>query len=245
MRLYFDFEFTGLHQHTTPISLGIVDENNHAFYAEFDDYDKSQVDEWLEQNVLAHLSLANGSRDWRSPKDVSLLRGLRSTRENVAQKLRTWLDGYDPVDTLEMWSDCLAYDWVLFCELFGGAMNLPKQVYYIPFDLCTALKLAGHDPDVSRQEFGGRDSGWEIRRHHALEDALDIKACHERLMREGQTSREQQIRQLLTEAQDDMDLVNAGFDARDEDTLRGTGQRVADAVDGLLLTLQKMQEVLR
>lgn len=51
MKLFFDTEFTGLHKDTTLISLGMVDEDGRTFYAEFNDYDKSQCDEWIQKNV--------------------------------------------------------------------------------------------------------------------------------------------------------------------------------------------------
>ena len=41
MKIFFDFEFTGLTMKTTPISLGMVTEDGHKFYAEFTDYDKA------------------------------------------------------------------------------------------------------------------------------------------------------------------------------------------------------------
>ena len=79
----------------------------------------------------------------------------------------------------EMWSDTLAYDWVLFCDIFGGAQSIPKNVYYIPFDLATLFKLKGIDPDISRKEYSGlnRDIYNE---HNALDDAIMIKRCYER-----------------------------------------------------------------
>lgn len=40
MKVFWDFEFTGLHQHTTPISLGCITEDGQTFYAEFVDFDK-------------------------------------------------------------------------------------------------------------------------------------------------------------------------------------------------------------
>lgn len=52
MKVFFDTEFTGLHKNTTLISLGCVDENGRTFYAEFTDYDKSQVDDWINENVI-------------------------------------------------------------------------------------------------------------------------------------------------------------------------------------------------
>jgi len=77
-----------------------------------------------------------------------------------------------------MWSDCLAYDWVLFNDLFGHAFNIPKNVYYIPFDICTLFKLKGIDPDINREEFAGMQGA----KHNALHDAKVIKACYEKLM---------------------------------------------------------------
>ena len=57
MKLFFDTEFTGLHKKTTLISLGIVSEDNKTFYAEFTDYNKDQVNDWLQINVIDNLYL--------------------------------------------------------------------------------------------------------------------------------------------------------------------------------------------
>ena len=45
--MFFDSEFTGLRQDTTLISIGLVAEDGSMFYAEFTDYDKNQVFDWL------------------------------------------------------------------------------------------------------------------------------------------------------------------------------------------------------
>jgi hypothetical protein len=65
----------------------------------------------------------------------------------------------------------------LFCDLFGGAMNIPNNIYYIPFDLSTYLKVFDKDPDVNREEF----AGIEGKKHNALHDAKVIRACHNKL----------------------------------------------------------------
>ena len=57
MKLFFDFEMTGLQQNTTPISIGIVSEDEKKFYAEFTDYDESRCDDWICENVLRNLFL--------------------------------------------------------------------------------------------------------------------------------------------------------------------------------------------
>ena len=56
MKVWFDTEFTGLHKNTTLISIGLVNEYDETFYAEFTDYDESQCDDWIKENVLNNLS---------------------------------------------------------------------------------------------------------------------------------------------------------------------------------------------
>lgn len=177
-KLFFDTEFTGLHQNTTLISLGIVSERGRTFYAEFTDFDKTHVDEWIEKNVIRNLLLRNFDidRDYKPYSDDVIFRG--DTQE-VVQALTHWL-GTD--DEYEVWSDCLSYDWVLFCQLFGHAFNVPKNVYYIPFDICTLFKDRGIDPDVGREEFAGLASKFDSSaKHNALWDARVIKMCYDSL----------------------------------------------------------------
>ena len=45
MKIFFDTEFTGLHKGTELISIGMVDEVGRTFYAEFNDYDKNQIED--------------------------------------------------------------------------------------------------------------------------------------------------------------------------------------------------------
>jgi len=171
MRIYFDCEFTGLHKKTTLISIGLISEDGRTFYAELTDYDELQIDKWLQENVLNNLYLETGDNQPKTYDNCSI----KESKSYVADELVEWLSQFDSV---EMWSDCLAYDWVLFNDLFGHAFNIPKNVYYIPFDICTLFKIKGIDPDISREGFAGIDG----QKHNALHDAKVIKACYEKLM---------------------------------------------------------------
>ena len=113
--------------------------------------------------------------------------------KEAMEKIETILDNNNELKndeiSVEIWSDCLAYDWVLFCELFGGALNknLPNNVYYIPFDICTLFKMKGIDPDISREGYAGMAYGEgaddeKDTKHNALWDAMVIKGCYERLV---------------------------------------------------------------
>lgn len=178
MNIFFDSEFTGLHKDTTLISIGFMSEDNRTFYAEFIDYDKSQVSEWVQENVISKLYLHQKGFDGLGSRSNVVFKG---TKQEIATVLEEWLVSFD--EKIEMWSDCLAYDWVLFCDLFGGAFKVPSCVYYIPFDICTLFKLKGIDPDISREEFvkyvtTSPDIFDERMKHNALYDAKVIKECY-------------------------------------------------------------------
>jgi hypothetical protein len=179
MRVYLDTEFTGLHQNTTLISIGLVAEDGHTFYAELTDYDQDQVDDWIQDHVVNNLELHQfpGLELTLAYDDYEHAR-VRGNAKLVAARLEDWLSQYDAV---EIWSDCYAYDWMLFNQLWGHDFNIPDNVYYIPFDLSTAFKLRGIDPDISREEFAGIEPGPDEAKHNALWDAKVIKACVERL----------------------------------------------------------------
>ena len=175
-KVWFDTEFTGLHKNTTLISIGLVSEEGHTFYAEFTDYDKKQITPWLETNVLFHLRLQHMRGFTHTNITPLIKREVVGDTATITKELREWLNQYKQI---EIWSDCLAYDWVLFCQLFGGAMSIPKNIYYIPFDLCTLFLAKGVDPDISRKEFAGKN----LTLHNALDDALLQKACTEKLLK--------------------------------------------------------------
>lgn len=173
MKVFFDTEFTGLHQNTTLISIGLIAEDGKTFYAEFTDYDRNQVDSWIGTNVIDNLVIHKDRDIYYLITDEEAI--VKGHAPYIRTHLEEWLGQFDLV---EMWSDCLSYDWVLFNQLFGHAFNIPKNIYYIPFDICTLMKIKGVDPDISREEFAGMEGS----KHNALHDAKVIKACYERLM---------------------------------------------------------------
>jgi len=180
-KIFLDTEFTGLHQKTSLISLAMVADSGEEFYAEFTDYDKSQVTEWHTTNVLSQL---NKNLPAASTVNTSAdkLYASGNTHE-IAVLLKKWINRFEMV---EIWADVLAYDWVLFSELFGGAFGIPENIFYAPFDLATLFRSKGiikpeskYTKDISRFDFIGAD---KTKQHHALEDAKAEKLCFEKLM---------------------------------------------------------------
>lgn len=184
MRIFWDCEFTGLHQNATLISIGLVAENGKTFYAEFTDYNYSQLNDWIQCHVINNLLF--GSKDTGYPVGVAKIADVQAKGRvgNVfANELKSWLYrliDHEPDVPIEMWADCLAYDWVLFCQQWGGAMLIPECLYYIPFDLSTLFKIKGIDPDINREEFAGMTEGGP--KHNALWDAKVIKVCYDKVI---------------------------------------------------------------
>jgi len=192
MKVFFDTEFTGLHKGTTLISIGLISEDGRTFYAELTDYDKSQINDWLQNNVISNLLYSEPpegeenhysmQRHINNPIGNPIHNGysfeVRCNKSELKSYLSLWFGQFDSV---EIWSDCLAYDWVLFNDIFGHAFDIPTNVYYIPFDICTLFKLKGIDPDINREVFTYNEMN-EHKKHNALWDAKVIRDCYNKLM---------------------------------------------------------------
>jgi hypothetical protein len=173
-KIFFDTEFTGLEQKTSLISIGLITETGYQFYAELTDYNKNSIDEWLQINVVDNLWLKKLGTEIKEHN----LTTVKGDIETVRKALQTWLSG---MGEIEMWSDCLSYDWVLFNNIWGHAFKIPKCIYYIPFDICTLFKTKGIDPDISREKYAETEGNAD-NKHMALYDAIIIKLCYEKLI---------------------------------------------------------------
>ena len=98
----------------------------------------------------------------------------------IRNRLEKWLSQFGQVRII---SDCLAYDWVLFCHIFDHAFNIPKNVSYIPFDICLLFAQKGINPDIDREKFAFGAVYHEMlaKKHTALYDAEVIEACYNKL----------------------------------------------------------------
>jgi len=180
MNLYADFEFTGLHQYTTPVSLGIVADNGKEFYCEFSDFSQGQIDHqpdnFIQEHVIDNL-IFNDKFNFgmQTTGDTSFIKG---TFLEISKALREWLKQFKRV---EFYFDTGFYDGVLMNELLGGAHDLPDNVNYIFLDIAPLFKVHGIDPDISREAF--IDTPIKGNKHSALYDAKVIQACYEKLRR--------------------------------------------------------------
>jgi len=172
--LFLDTEFTGLEQQGELISLAIVADEPRWFYAEFTDYNPVLLTDWHRENVLPYLYFGTNATKPIVPADCILMEG---DSGQIVQALREWLTGFNSV---EIWADVLAYDWVFFCELFGGALHIPQNIFYMPMDFATLLRVRNLDPDTDRVALSGLPA--DTKRHNALTDAQILNRCFYELM---------------------------------------------------------------
>lgn len=178
--MFLDTEFTGLHQRTTLVSMALYVDENTYFYAEFNDYSARQVTPWIQENVISKLQINQTFTFLKDGEKVTM----KGNKSQIKKSFKIWLMQFDMI---EIWADVLAYDWVLFCNLFGGAFKIPDNIFYAPFDLATLFRSKGltvpngkYGGDISRFEYAGIDK--EGKQHNALEDARVSKICYDKLM---------------------------------------------------------------
>ena len=178
MKIFLDTEFTGLHKETSLISIGLVDENGEEFYGELTDYDKNQIDYWLQENVMANLWYESNKVDFINPPNY-----YRGDKEYIALKLKKWLAKYE---TVEWVSDVPHYDFVLLIDLlYGKAINIPylthgASIHDINQDIAKHYNISELEAfDLSREEILAKHN-IEIDglKHNAIYDAKVIKAIY-------------------------------------------------------------------
>ena len=180
MNIYFDTEFTGLHNGTTLISIGLVDENGRSFYAELTDYDKNQVTDWINDNVIKNLTnpiLELTGDHWK-------ITGIKAM---VKTALNKWLEEYGN-EQITLVSDVCHYDMVMFISLYGDAFHIPDMItpacYDINQDIANHYNISLKKAfDINREELS-ENLGFSVdenNKHNSLFDALIIKNIYEGL----------------------------------------------------------------
>jgi len=141
VRIYFDTEFIEDGWTIDLLSIGLVREDGATYYAEPAETDRSRASEWVQENVLPHLT------------------GPSKPRADIARELVEFA-GPSP----EFWAWYADYDWVALCQLFGTMMDLPGgwPMYCRDFKQVVDEQGLGELPPQTSQD------GPE---HHALSDA--------------------------------------------------------------------------
>ncbi len=153
MRYFLDTEFieSGPYYPIQLISIGIVSEDEREFYRVSNEFNPKIANEWVRDNVLNNLG---------NSTPISL--------KQIASDIKEFCPDIKP----QFWGYYADYDWVVFCQIFGSMMQLPKgwPMY------CRDIKqLCFHlgDRELPKQN---------STEHNALNDARWNKKAYEFLM---------------------------------------------------------------
>jgi hypothetical protein len=160
MKFYLDTEFieAGPYRPVQLISIGLVSEKGSTLYAESSEFNSADASEWVLDNVLPHLG---------NPES-------REKLASIGERIKWFVNGENE-GKIEFWGYYADYDWVVFCQIFGTMMDLPKGFPMYCRDIKQLCDSLGNPklPEQSSTE------------HNALNDALWNKTAHEFLNERG------------------------------------------------------------
>lgn len=109
-KYFLDTEFieSGPYHPIQLISIGIVSEDGREFYRISSEFERGLASQWVRDNVLNQIP----ESDFR--KSISL--------REIASELLAFIGDDKP----EFWGYYADYDWVVFAQIFGTMMDLPK-----------------------------------------------------------------------------------------------------------------------
>lgn len=144
MRYFMDTEFMEDGNTIELLSIGIVAEDGRELYLESNEADWSKANDWVMENVLPHLKAE--------------FEGY--TRKQIAEIVYGFMNPMRHGKP-EIWGYYADYDWVVFCQLFGRMVDLPKDFPMFCMDLKQLLTMFDGVKQFDKPE----------KEHHALEDA--------------------------------------------------------------------------
>ena len=168
MKYWLDTEFIEDGKTIDLISIGIVAEDGRELYCENLDCDFLKASEWVNENVLPNL--------WSRQADKSIgnawsrdggIGGLLNHKE-IGREVSRFCSP-DRYGKPEFWAYYADYDWVVFCQLFGTMMDLPKGFPKYCRDIKQECDRLGN-PELPKQGKG---------EHNALADAYWNKHAYD------------------------------------------------------------------
>jgi len=175
MKYFFDTEFREDGHTIDLISIGIVAEDGREFYAinEEANWHKIIHDPWLRENVVPHLPMEVREHPLlgeRTPYYFIYEKSqpeLWDTKLGIKDDILAFVD-----DKPEFWAYYADYDWVVFCQLFGRMIDLPKGFPMYCRDLKQEIDRLGIKDHVALK-------AKQQDQHNALADARWVKKAYE------------------------------------------------------------------
>ncbi len=127
MRYYLDTEFDEAESTLTLLSLALRGEDGRELYLVSTDFSTTLCNPWVRANVLPHLHSQLPKDHWSEYPAKYVM-----PKDKFAEQIELFLchDG-----SPSFWGYYSAYDWFLFCRLWGGMLLMPKRFPKVCYDL--------------------------------------------------------------------------------------------------------------
>lgn len=181
-KYFLDTEFIEDGKTIDLISVGIVCEDGRTLYLQNADCHFRLASDWVWRNVFVHLLNFNMNGQ-RGCTEKSYCTGETQTgkchkpdcawrhRSQIRDEVSEFCD-VEKYGKPEFWGYFADYDWVVFCQLFGTMMQLPK-----------GFPMYCRDIQQWADQLGGvRIPKPDVEIHHALTDAMWVKEAHDFLI---------------------------------------------------------------
>lgn len=165
-RYFLDTEFVEDGSTIMPISLALLREDGYSLYIEFEhDEEKARAHAFVRENILPHLS----GKDRRTKEEArrSINEFMGFNKDHPAES--------KPSKHCEIWAYYAPTDWVVFYQIFGTMMDLPKGCPRFCMDLQQWWVQLGRPEGVKPPQ--------SAKAHHALADTDWNLTLYERLER--------------------------------------------------------------
>jgi len=154
INLFFDCEFTHPQEGLEPpvlVSIGVISQDGRTFYAENENMQEELFSDFTIETVLP------------------LLQGGEALMlySEIARRMKTWIESFD--GEVKMWTDAPGHDWPHVFHLFS-VHGWPSNLRRTPAALRFASSIQNSRFDAAVEDIFR--SNPELRRHHALDDAV-------------------------------------------------------------------------
>lgn len=191
MNVYYDIRT--VYPGSSPIVLSMVADNDEYFYAEFSDFDKDGVNEWMMKNTLTKLAFHEPKRNeqehyirynHRFNGDDAYSLEMRGGWYTVRENFIKWLEQFEP-ETVQFVGDYVYFSAFALHHFMDDGLELPEHCNDCVFDVnqmmaccVTRRKFAGKNVKFSDVMRGTRD--WDRNEIYKLvnEEDLNVEEPH-------------------------------------------------------------------
>ena len=169
MRIFLDTEFLEDGKTIDLISIGMVREDGQELHLGNIDADWNRIykDAWLMENVVPKLPHISDRSFWKTRTDIQQRVSEFCNTIITGESFKLVGESFVP----EFWAYYADYDWVVFCQLFGRMIDLPKNWPKYCNDFKQYIKMFGFETEHQSEEVA----------HNALEDAKWLRDEFKRL----------------------------------------------------------------